>query len=109
MPPPASYDAYADWYEEFVQDSWTYMDRVRGLLADLLGAGEGRCLDLCCGGGAHAATVAGRGGARGAPAGGLGGTPSGADLSLGQLRHTKGRLVAAAGDASRLPVRSESL
>ncbi|MDT5027691.1 MAG: hypothetical protein QOE61_4117 [Micromonosporaceae bacterium] len=98
MPAPAVYDAYADWYEEFVQDSWSYMDRVRDLLADLLGPGEGRCLDLCCGGGAHAATVAG-----------LGWTPIGVDLSLGQLRHTKGRLAAAAGDASRLPVRSGSL
>jgi SAM-dependent methyltransferase len=56
MSAPAAYDAYADWYEEFVQDSWTYMDRVRGLLSDLLGPGKGRCLDLCCGGGAHAAT-----------------------------------------------------
>jgi SAM-dependent methyltransferase len=95
---PAVYDAYADWYEEFVRDSWIYMDRVRGLLADLLGPGEGCCLDLCCGGGAHAAIIAG-----------LGWTPIGVDLSLGQLRHTKGRLLAAAGDAGRLPVRSGSV
>jgi len=95
MSAPAAYDAYADWYEEFVQDSWTYMDRVRGLLGDLLGRGEGGCLDVCCGGGAHAATVAG-----------LGWTPLGIDLSVGQLRHARGRLPVAAGDASRLPVRS---
>jgi SAM-dependent methyltransferase len=95
---PAAYDAYADWYEQFVQDSWSYMDRVRGLLADLLGSGQGRCLDLCCGGGAHASTIAG-----------LGWTPLGVDLSSGQLRHARGRLPAAAGDASRLPVRSGSL
>jgi len=98
MSAPAAYDAYADWYEQFVQDSWTYMDRVRGLLVDLLGPGDGRCLDLCCGGGAHAATIAG-----------LGWTPVGIDLSLGQLRHAHGRLPVAAGDASRMPVRSGSL
>ena len=93
-----AYDAYADWYEEFVQDSLPYMDRVRSLLAQLLGPGGDRCLDLCCGGGAHASTVAG-----------LGWTPIGVDLSLGQLRHAKDRLPVAAGDASRLPVRSNSL
>jgi SAM-dependent methyltransferase len=98
MSASAAYDEYADWYEAFVQDSWTYMDRVRGLLGDLLGPGTGRCLDLCCGGGAHAATIASRGW-----------TPIGVDLSLGQLRHAQGRLPVAAGDASRLPVRSGSL
>jgi SAM-dependent methyltransferase len=40
---------------------------------------------------------------------GLGWTPVGVDLSLGQLRHARGRLPAAAGDATRLPVRSASL
>jgi SAM-dependent methyltransferase len=94
----AAYDAHADWYEEFVQDQWPYMDRVRDLLAGLLGPGEGRCLDLCCGGGAHASTIAG-----------LGWTPIGVDLSLGQLRHARDRLSAAAGDATRLPVRSTSV
>jgi len=94
----AAYDAHADWYEGFVQDSWPYMDRVRGLLAELLGPGDGRCLDLCCGGGAHAATIAA-----------LGWVPVGVDLSLGQLRHARDRLPAVAGDARRLPVRSNSL
>jgi len=98
MTAPAAYDAYADWYEEFVRDSWTYMDRVRSLLVELLGPGQGRCLDLCCGGGAHAAHIAG-----------LGWTPVGVDLSLGQLRYARGRLPAAAGDATRLPVRAGSL
>lgn len=95
---PAAYDAYADWYEAFVQDSWTYMDRVRGLLGDLLGPGQGCCLDLCCGGGAHAGTITG-----------CGWTPIGIDVSLGQLSHALGRLPVAAGDAGRLPVRSASL
>jgi len=95
---PAAYDAHADWYEQFVQDSWPYMDRVRTVLRDLLGPGSGRCLDLCCGGGAHAATIAA-----------LGWTPVGVDLSLGQLRHAHGRLPVAVGDAGCLPVRSGSL
>ena len=72
----AAYDEHADWYESFVQDSWVYMDRVRALLTDLLGLGAGACLDLCCGGGAHAACIAGQGW-----------TPLGVDQSLGQLRH----------------------
>lgn len=98
MTAPAIYDEYADWYEQYVQDSWPFMDRARGLLADLLGPGPGRCLDLCCGGGAHAATIAG-----------LGWTPVGVDLSLGQLRHARGRLPVCAGDATRLPLRSGSV
>ncbi len=32
MSASAAYDAYADWYEQFVLDSGSYMDRVRGLL-----------------------------------------------------------------------------
>jgi ubiquinone/menaquinone biosynthesis C-methylase UbiE len=98
MSASAAYDAYADWYEQFVQDSGSYMDRVRDLLASLLGPGDDRCLDLCCGGGAHASTIAG-----------LGRAPLGVDLSFGQLRHARGRLPVAAGDAGRLPVRSGSL
>jgi SAM-dependent methyltransferase len=93
-----TYDEYADWYEGFVRESAGYMDRVRGLLADLLGTGAGRCLDLCCGGGAHAATLAG-----------LGWTPVGVDLSVGQLGYAAGRLPVAVGDAGRLPVRSGSV
>ncbi|HYN96788.1 MAG TPA: hypothetical protein VES42_23350 [Pilimelia sp.] len=61
MATAAAYDAHADWYDSFVSDSWTHMDRVRGLLGDLLGPGRGLCLDLCCGGGAHAAAIADRG------------------------------------------------
>ncbi|MBM0257491.1 SAM-dependent methyltransferase, partial [Micromonospora sp. 4G55] len=46
----AAYDAHADWYEQFASDTAAdYMTRVRRQLADLLGPGPGRCLDLCCG------------------------------------------------------------
>jgi SAM-dependent methyltransferase len=94
----AAYDAHADWYEDFVAHGVDYMDRIRATLADLLGRGSGLCLDLCCGTGAHAATIRG-----------LGWTPVGVDLSGGQLRHAAGRLPAALGDVVALPVRSGSL
>ncbi|WFF06156.1 hypothetical protein O7622_24315 [Micromonospora sp. WMMD1076] len=49
------YDDIADWYEEYAgETSSVYMDRVRSVLADLLGDGPDRCVDLCCGTGAHA-------------------------------------------------------
>ena len=98
MAAPAAYDAYADWYEDYIHASDFYLVRVRALLADMLGTGSGRCLDLCCGGGAHAAAIRD-----------LGWTPVGVDLSLGQLGYAKTRLPAAAGDATRLPVRGGSL
>jgi SAM-dependent methyltransferase len=90
----AAYDAFADWYEQFASDSSAdYMTRVRRELADLLGAGSGRCLDLCCGTGAHAGQLRQ-----------LGWEPVGVDLSAGQLRHARPRLPVARGDASALPV-----
>ncbi|WBB67386.1 methyltransferase domain-containing protein [Micromonospora sp. WMMD812] len=90
----AAYDAIADWYEQFASDtSAGYMDRVRGQLADLLGPGPGRCLDLCCGTGVHAAELRR-----------LGWDPLGVDLSAGQLRHARPRLSVARADAARLPV-----
>ncbi|MEV0719772.1 hypothetical protein AB0H87_34840, partial [Asanoa sp. NPDC050611] len=57
MTAPPAYDAFADWYEEYTGSASSYMDRVRTHLARLLGSGAGPCLDLCCGGGAHAATI----------------------------------------------------
>lgn len=90
----ARYDDIADWYEEYATvGSATYMDRVRAVLADLLGDGPGRCLDLCCGTGAHAAELRR-----------LGWTPVGVDLSGGQLRHARARLPVARADATALPL-----
>ncbi|MFC0504619.1 class I SAM-dependent methyltransferase [Micromonospora costi] len=90
----AAYDAIADWYEQFASDTaGDYMARVRAQLADLLGPGSGRCLDLCCGTGAHAAELRR-----------LGWAPVGVDLSAGQLRHARTRLPVARADATRLPV-----
>ncbi|GIF72635.1 class I SAM-dependent methyltransferase [Asanoa siamensis] len=94
----AAYDAHADWYEDYTRSVSSYMDRVRAHLAALLGPGSGTCLDLCCGGGAHAATIRE-----------LGWRPVGVDLSRGQLRWARGRLPVANGDATRLPLRSAGL
>ncbi|MEV0006140.1 methyltransferase domain-containing protein [Micromonospora sp. NPDC050980] len=90
----ALYDDIADWYEDYATvGSGPYMDRVRSVLAELLGPGPGRCLDLCCGTGAHAAELSR-----------LGWTPIGVDLSAGQLRHARARLPVARADATALPL-----
>jgi SAM-dependent methyltransferase len=94
MRQPAAYDAYADWYEEYISASPAagYYDRINRLVADLLGQGPGECLDICCGTGARARVVRE-----------LGWTPVGADLSGGQLRHAASRLPVALADATALP------
>ncbi|MET8358214.1 methyltransferase domain-containing protein [Micromonospora sp. NPDC005171] len=93
-----AYDAHADWYEGFIFRGGDYLRRVHVTVGDLLGVGEGPCLDICCGTGAHASVPAG-----------LGWTPVGVDLSGGQLRHARGRLPVARGDAVALPVADASL
>ncbi|GAA2373238.1 methyltransferase [Catellatospora methionotrophica] len=89
----AAYDAHADWYNDFMSPAaGEYLRRVHATLGDLLGQGDGVCLDVCCGTGAHARAVAG-----------LGWTSVGVDLSAGQLRHAAHRLPVAVADAARLP------
>ncbi|WUR58418.1 methyltransferase domain-containing protein [Micromonospora chokoriensis] len=94
----AAYDAHADWYEGYISGGGDYLWRVHATAADLLGTGEGPCLDICCGTGAHTKVPAG-----------LGWTPLGVDLSDGQLRHARRRLPVARGDATALPVADSSL
>ncbi|MFI7427017.1 class I SAM-dependent methyltransferase [Micromonospora sp. NPDC049836] len=95
----AAYDAIADWYDDYVTTAAAdYGDRVRAALAELLGPGAGRCLDLCCGTGAHAAELRR-----------LGWRPVGVDLSAGQLRHARARLPVARGDGTSLPLADGSL
>lgn len=95
----AEYDAYADWYDDYVTgDAADHTRRVDAVLARLLGAGSGTCLDVCCGTGVHAAALRA-----------LGWTPVGVDLSTGQLRHAARRLDAVAGDATALPVADGSV
>jgi SAM-dependent methyltransferase len=100
MAPAAAYDEIADWYEgEFLPR--TTADDPIGIdrsLRDLLGRGDGACLEIGCGTGAHAASVRA-----------LGWTPIGVDVSAGMLRHASGRLACARGDAERLPVRDGSV
>ena len=95
----AAYDAHADWYNEFMSPAaGEYLRRVHDTIADLLGPGSGRCLDVCCGTGAHTPALTA-----------LGWTPVGVDLSTGQLRHAVHRLPVAAADATALPVATASL
>jgi SAM-dependent methyltransferase len=55
----AAYDAHADWYNDFMSAAaGEYIRRVHATIADLLGRGEGTCLDVCCGTGAHAPALA---------------------------------------------------
>lgn len=95
MAATASYDEIADWYEtEFLPRSSA--DDPLGIdrsLRDLLGPGDGICLEIGCGTGVHAASVRA-----------LGWTPVGVDVSAGMLRHARGRLACARADAERLPV-----
>jgi SAM-dependent methyltransferase len=95
MAATASYDEIADWYEaDFLPR--TSADDPLGVdrsLRDLLGPGDGICLEIGCGTGVHAASVRA-----------LGRTPVGVDVSAGMLRHARGRLACARADAERLPV-----
>ncbi|MEH1168411.1 methyltransferase domain-containing protein [Micromonospora sp. CPCC 205539] len=93
-----AYDAHADWYEGFISGSGDYLRRVHTTVADLLGVGEGPCLDICCGTGAHASVPLG-----------LGWTPVGVDLSGGQLRHSVGRLPVVRADVAALPIADAAL
>jgi len=91
---PPAYDAYADWYEEYLSTAAApHVLRVQSMVAELLGPGTGTCLDVCRGTGAHAAALAG-----------LGWTPVGVDLSAAQLRHAGRRLPVAVADVTALPV-----
>jgi SAM-dependent methyltransferase len=100
MAPAAAYDEIADWYErEFLgRQAGSDPIGVDRALRDLLGDGEGTCVEIGCGTGVHAVTVRD-----------LGRTPVGLDLSAGMLRHAKDRLPIARADAEHLPIRSGSV
>lgn len=96
---PAAYDPHADWYDDYLAGAAAdYTRRINALLRDLLGPGNGVCLDVCCGTGARAETLRE-----------LGWTPLGVDLSRQQLRHAVWRLPVAVGDAVALPVADSSV
>ncbi len=95
----AAYDAHADWYNDFMSPAaGAYIERVHATMAELLGSGDGTCLDICCGTGAHVPALTA-----------LGWTPVGIDLSSGQLRHALGRLPVAVADARALPFADASV
>jgi SAM-dependent methyltransferase len=102
MASAAAYDEIADWYEhEFLAATagpGTDPLGIDAALGSLLGRGTGVCLEIGCGTGVRAGRVRG-----------LGWTPVGIDISAAMLRHARGRLPAARGDAVRLPVRDRCL
>jgi len=96
---PSTYDEIADWYEkEFLGDR---LDNglpaadpigIDKALSDLLRRGQGRCLEIGCGTGIHAARIRQ-----------LGWTPIGVDVSAGMLRYASGRLAISLADGAKLP------
>ena len=87
---PPRYDGHAEWYE-----SWNrpHAERNAAEVRDLLGPGDGLCLDLGCGGGQYFAALAA-----------TGRTVVGLDRSADQLRFARGRSRRIVqGDAAALP------
>ena len=52
------YDGYADWYDDWNKP---HAERNAGDVRDLVGPGEGLCLDLGCGSGHYFGVLAGTG------------------------------------------------
>ncbi|MET0908450.1 MAG: methyltransferase domain-containing protein [Ilumatobacteraceae bacterium] len=107
MPTAAPYDEIADWYEtvflaaqraEPTADGFADRLGIDRALAELLGAGRGRCMEVGCGTGIYAERIRR-----------LGWTPLGVDLSTRMLRHATSRLPVVRADATRLPVADGSL
>jgi SAM-dependent methyltransferase len=95
----AAYDPHADWYEEYIRGPVAgFTERVQRMVTELLGPGDGLCLDVCCGTGVLAASVRG-----------LGWDPVGVDISRGQLRYAGRHMPVATGDATALPLRDGSV
>ena len=91
----AAYDGLADEYDAFHAEHPAYYALAADALRRLLGAGEGRCLDVGCGGG-HFLDVPLE----------LGWTPVGIDASEDQLRIARRRhadIELAQADATALP------
>ena len=92
----ARYDEHADWYAEYVRGAAVAFTRATaGALAEMLGLGPGRCVDIGCGTGVQAPVLRG-----------LGWSVLGLDLSLGQLRHARAAMPVVAGCSTALPMPS---
>ncbi len=103
----APYDGIADWYEdEFLarqRSNAGLSDFADDLgidqaLVELLGEGNGTCLEVGCGTGVYADRLRR-----------LGWHPIGVDISAGMLGHARHRLLVMRSDARRLPFADESL
>jgi SAM-dependent methyltransferase len=107
MATAAPYDEIAEWYES------VFLARQRALaqpdgfadalgidqaLVELLGRGDGVCLEVGCGTGIYAERVRS-----------LGWEPLGVDLSEGMLRYARERLPVLRGDATTLPCATSSV
>jgi len=92
------YDGIADWYDEYISTHARPLTELAiATLGDLLGPGQGRCLDLGCGGGVAISAIAG-----------LGWSVVGLDESADQLRIARHRVGAIAeqlveADAASMP------
>lgn len=96
----ARYEGLADWYDD--QFPSPFAEAVADVVRDLLGRGDGECLDVGCGGGHYVATIAA-----------LGWRVTGLDESEDQLRvagAAAGAVGAALvkGDATALPFHDAS-
>jgi SAM-dependent methyltransferase len=97
--PAARYDAWADWYETYLNEgARRFTERTSGVLTEILGPGTGPVLDLACGTGIFAPALRA-----------LGWTPAGLDVSSAQLRHARARLPVVLADAARPPLRRGTL
>lgn len=103
----AAYDDIAEWYEsEFLalqrsvapNDQFADSLGIDRALVELLGAGEGLCLEVGCGTGIYAERIAQ-----------LGWTALGVDISSGMLGYAQQRMPVVQGDGCRLPFRDDSI
>lgn len=97
----AAYDEIADWYENvFLANqragagSSDFNDTlgIDQAIVELLGEGDGTCLEVGCGTGIYGARIRA-----------LGWHPVGVDISTGMLHHARHRLPVVNGDARLLP------
>jgi ubiquinone/menaquinone biosynthesis C-methylase UbiE len=94
----ARYDEIAEWYDEAFAGYSASINSSSADLADLLGPGDGLCLDVGCGGGLHFASVIR-----------TGRSVLGLDVSRGQLEVAKRRSVSLVqANALDLPISSQS-
>jgi SAM-dependent methyltransferase len=98
-----AYDAIADWYDDYVHGvAAPFTAEVERLVRDLLGRGDGKLLDVGCGGGAFIPLATE-----------LGWSVVGVDVSEEQLRVARKRVGVLAAelvqaDATQLPFEEES-